>query len=129
MAKNNKQIKAALGIGLLIATIGTTMAAPNLGKHVLQSSPSEITFAANMIQSTDGKENMLNGNVKLSIGSRIKISADKVLVKYAEEGQHEIAEFIIYGKGTLTEGDHSMQFVNGTFNPNTSQLSAETITT
>lgn len=122
-----KPIKAFLGVGLLTATICTAIAASNLEKHEIHSATSKITFAANMIQPVDGKVNMLNGNVQLSIGNRIKLSADKVLVKYADEGQLEVAEFTIYVKGTLTEGDHSMQFVNSTFNPNTSQLSAEKI--
>jgi len=121
-----KPIKSFLGVGLLMATICTAIAAPNLEKHELQSATSKIMFSANMIQPADGKGNMLNGNVQLSIGNRINISADKVLVTYADEKQHEVAEFTIYGQGTLAEGDHSMRFMNGTFNP-TYQLSAEKI--
>lgn len=124
-----KTIKVFLGIGLLItATICAAITTPHFEKYKFQPTTSKIIFKANKIQpSSDGKENMLNGNVQLIIGDSIKISADNVLVKYADGGKNAVAEFIIYGKGTLTDGKHLMQFVNGTFNPNTSQLTAQKI--
>lgn len=122
-----KPIKTFLGIGLLTAIICTAIAAPKLGEHKMQFITSKITFAANIIQPADEKGNMLIGNVQLSVENKVNITANKVLVKYADKSKHAVAEFTIYGEGVLTEGEHSMRFINGTFNPNTYQLYAEKI--
>lgn len=124
-----KPMKVILGMGLFAATLCTAIAAPILEKHEFKNASSEIQFSANKMQTTlDGKGNMLNGRVQLSIdGNRIKIYADNVFVKYADNESNEVAEFIIYGKGLLEEGNHSLQFVNGTFNPTTDELSSEQI--
>lgn len=120
--------KTFLGASLLVAGVCTAVAAPNLEKGELQSVTSKILFSANKIESASNTQStILKGNVYLLVSNKITISAEKVLVNYTDKNQHNVAEFIIYGKGTLDEGNHSLQFVNGTFNPNNLQLSAEQI--
>jgi hypothetical protein len=117
----NHSILNKLCFGLIVAAsaISITHAVPPA---------SIIIFSANSIASTSNNQgSMLNGDAQINIGSNIKISADKVLVKYVSGNQHEVSEVIIYGNGNLKVGKNNTQFTNGVFNPITTQLIAENI--
>jgi len=107
------------GLIMLASTVSITYA---------MTAASKITFSANKIVATSNHQgSMLNGDAQINIGNNIKISADKVLVKYVSEIQHEVSEIIIYGNGHLEVGKNNTQFTNGMFNPITTQLTAEII--
>lgn len=110
-----------LCLGLIVSVSATSIA------YAISTAP-KITFTAKKVVATNNYQgSMLNGDAKISVGEKIKISADKVLVKYISENQHEVSELIIYGNGNLESGKNNTQFTNGVFNPITNQLTAENI--
>lgn len=90
--------------------------------HTQQHNP-HIGFTAQHIKEMPGKhESLLLGDVKITVGDKIKITGEKVLVKYSHK---KVAEFVIYGEGTLTSGNQPMQFKNATYNPQTGRITAQ----
>jgi len=90
---------------------------------VTQHTNPRITYTASQVNQMPAKhQSILAGNVKISVGEKIKIFGDKALVKYKNK---KITEFIIYGEGTLTNGKQVLQFKNATYYPQTGRLTAE----
>ena len=111
-----KIISKLLLTSIILLVAITTNASSNFPK---------IKFSADKTRlASNNQDSILNGHVKIIIGDKIKISADKVLVKYKH---NKIAEFIIYGKGILKEDNNTTQFTNGVFTIRETQLAAEQI--
>lgn len=114
--------------GLTIIACSSMMHTVFAAQH-LQTHPPHIHMSAKKIHSLANKqETALEGNVKLAIGKKIKITTDNAIVKYTDKKHQHVAEFIMHGKGVLSKEGRVIAFKDAKFNPNTSTLSAIQLT-
>lgn len=125
---NERKGKSLLGMAIFIMGSCVAIAAPAMGKYDYRYSGAGMRLQADMIRSiSSGSASILEGHVRVDLNNGMKISGDKVMAQYKSDNQHKIESFTIYGKGSLEDGGHSVEFINGTYDVMRSQLMAEQI--
>ncbi|STX52426.1 Uncharacterised protein [Legionella busanensis] len=116
-----------LGITLFTIFFSKAFAYPHSEK-IVNASSLAIKYSANSIINLPDKQGtLLKGNVKITINPLTYLSADKVLIKFADKKQKTIREFIIFGEGSLKKKQQVSHFKDGIYNLAKTKLTAEKI--
>ncbi|WP_131782439.1 hypothetical protein [Legionella gresilensis] len=115
-------------LGITLFTIIFSEAFADSHSEKAASSSSTINYSANSIVNLPDKQGtLLKGNVEITINQLIHFSANKVLIKFADNKQKAIREFIIFGEDSLKKKQHVSHFKDGIYNLAKSKLTAEKI--
>ncbi|MGQ3889784.1 hypothetical protein ACQUW5_12235 [Legionella sp. CNM-1927-20] len=116
-----------LGITLFTIVFSEAFAYSHFEKTA-NSSSLAIKYSANSIINLPDKQGtLLKEDVKITINHFIHLSADKVLIKFADNKQKTIREFIVFGEGSLKKKQHISHFKDGIYNLAKTKLTAEKI--